>query len=284
MKFLSLFLIIILIFFTNSCSKKKPEYSVIEKDDIEEQMIDAYTKGVEALEDGDAFFAAKKFNEAEILFPQSEWAAKAAIMAAYSYYSQGYYSNSIEELNNYLKQYPNDPQVDYAHYMLAINYFETIVDEKKDLTPLLKAKKGFQYILSEYPNSDFALDAKFKIEYVNDILASKEMYLGRHYIKKEKWIAAINRFKTLIDDYGTTVYVEEALHRLVEIHYKIGLVDEGQKYAKLLGYNYLSGEWYKQSYRVFNKDYEIKKVKKTDKSDKLKIKDRVFKKFKSLYK
>ena len=133
---------------------------------------------------------------------------------------------------------------------------------------MIKAKNKFNFIIQEYPNTDFALDAQFKIGLIEDILASKEMYLGRHYIKKGKWIAAINRFKYVIEIYDRTVFVEEALHRLVEINYKIGLIDESQKYANLLGYNYLSSEWYKKSYKVFNRNYEVKKIKITKKEKK----------------
>ena len=116
-------------------------------------------------------------------------------------------------------------------------------------------------MIENYPNSDFSLDSKFKLELINDILASKEVYLGRHYMKKGKWIAAMNRFKTVIDLYNDTIFIEEALHRLVEINYKLGLEEESQKYANILGYNYLSSEWYKKSYKVFNKDYKINKNK-----------------------
>ena len=155
-------------------------------------------------------------------------------------------------------------------------YYENIIDEKKDLEPLLLSKQKFEFILKNYPDTDFAQDAKFKIGLIQDVLASKEMYIGKYYLKREKWIAAINRFKTILNKYETTIYVEEALHRLVETNYKIGLVDEAKKYANVLGYNYQSSEWYEKSYKIFNQKYalssEIKKEKKS-----------VFKKFKKLF-
>ena len=156
-------------------------------------------------------------------------------------------------------------------------YYEEIVDERKDLKPLIEAKKIFDKLIKEYPDTDFAVDAQFKNELIEDILASKEIYLGKIYQKKGKWIPAINRYKKVVDDYETTIYVEEALHRLVVIYYKLGLVDESKKYAKLLGYNYQSGKWYKESYRVFNKKYESKssKIKKE--------KNFIIKKFQSLF-
>jgi len=259
------FLLIIFCFAIVSCKSSKDEkITIIKEEKIELQMIGAYEEGVEALENGDALFAAKKFNEASILYPQSEWAPKSSLMAAYSYYSQNYYGDAIFELEQFLKTYPKHKRVDYAHFLMAMCYYEKIVDEKKDLKPLIKAKEKFQFVIKEYPKTDFALDSRYKIDLINDILASKEMYIGKHYIKKEKWIPAINRFKTVVTKYDTTIYVEEALHRLVEIHYKIGLTNESKKYASMLGYNYMSSEWYKKSYKVFNQNYKdpIKKIKK----------------------
>ena len=262
-----------------SCSKKE-KISVIQEEDIETQMIEAFREGHEELNKGDVLYAAKKFNEAELLYPQSAWAPKAALMAAYSYYSQSYYGDTIYELERYLKTYPKHENIDYAHFMLAMCYYETVVDEKRDLEPLLKAKKQFIFVMNNYPKTDFAMDSKYKLDLIYDRLAGKEMFIGNHYLKKRKWIPAINRYKKVIEDYNTTVYVEEALHRLVEIHYKIGLTEESKKYAKVLGYNYKSSEWYKKSYKVFNKDYEVKKkeVKKKRK------KGLIWKKFKTLFK
>ena len=273
-KILLLILSILLI----SCSKEE-KISTIEEENIETQMIEAFKEGYKELNKGDVFFAAKKFNEAELLYPQSVWAPKSALMAAYAYYSQSYYGDAIFELERYLKTYPKHKDIDYAHFILAMCYYETIVDVKRDLEPLLKAKKEFEFILNNYPSTDYAMDAKFKIDLINDILAGKEMYIGKHYLKKGKWIPAINRFKKVVEDYNTTVYVEEALHRLVEVYYKIGLTQESEKYAKVLGYNYQSSEWYKESYKVFNKEYKIKKkiVKKKSK------KGLIWRKFKSLF-
>jgi outer membrane protein assembly factor BamD len=270
--------VIILIIFLNSCSKKEEKISMIQEKELRLQMIDAYQEGVKALEEGDVLFAAKKFNEAEILFPQSEWAPKSILMAAYSYYVQDYYYDAISELDRFIKNYPKNKRLNYAHFLLAMCYYEQIVDEKKDLGPLLNAQKEFKFVIKNYPNSDFALDSKFKLDFINDVLASKEIYLGRYYIKKEKWIAAINRFKQVVEHYDSTVYVEEALHRLVELHYRLGLLDESKKYANLLGYNYQSSKWYEASYSIFNKGYEspTKKINK-------KKGNFIIRKFKSLF-
>ena len=253
-----------------ACSQKTEEIKTqVKGDSLKQQMIEAYNSGVVALENGDVLFAAKKFNEAELFFPQSEWAPKAALMASYAYWTQGYYSDSIHELKRFIKRYPKNNDLDYAYYLLAINYYDSIIDEKKDIRPLNEAKKYFEFILKNYPKSDYALDGKYKLELIQDLLAAKEMYLARHYMKKQKWIAAINRLKFVTENYDTTIYIEEALHRLVEVHYKIGLEMEAQKYAKILGYNYQSSDWYKQSYKVFNKNYSsiTNKKKEKDKKD-----------------
>ena len=275
MKYILKLTILLLFIATNSCSKDVKKISKITEVNQEDEMISAYQEGIRSLDDGDAFFAAKKFLEAELLYPQSDWAPKSSLMAAYSYYIQDYYSQAIFNLERFIKTYPQDIRVNYAHYLLGICYYENIGGEKKDLQPLITAKKEFNFVIKNYPKTDFAIDAKFKIDLINDVMASKEMYLGRHYIKKEKWIPAINRFKIIIKDYETTIYAEEAIHRLVEIHYKIGLEEEAEKYAIFLGYNYLSSEWYKKSYKIFNKKYETRKIKKE--------KSGLVKKFKNLF-
>ena len=276
-KFFFLFLILS---FNISCSKDTVKKSVINEKSLDLQVLEAYEEGVKSLESGDVLFAAKKFNEAEILFPQSDWAPKSALMAAYSYYTQDYYEDAIAELIRFTKVYPNHKNLDYAYYLLANSYYEQIVDEKKDLQSILDAKKSFIVVMTNYPNTDYALDSEFKVDLINDTLASKEMYIGRYYFEKKKWIPAINRFRTVIDDFETTIYTEEALHRLVEIHYILGLKNEAEKYANLLGYNYQSSMWYEKSYAVFNKSYE-KNKKNNLKKEKNKNKN-ILKKFKSL--
>ena len=255
--------IIILIFFLNfnSCTKKDEKISIVEEKSLETQMIDTYNEGLEELEKNDVIYAARKFNEAELLYPQSIWAPRAALMAAYAYFSQLYYDDTIVELEKFLQKYKNHPRRDYAYYLLALSHYNLIIDETKDLEEILKAKQYFKIIIKNYPNTEFAIDSEFKLELIEEILASKEMYLARYYVDREKWVPAINRFKTVINDYETTIYVEEALHRLVELHYKLGLVDESKKYAALLGYNYQSSEWYEESYKILNKNY-VKTAKK----------------------
>ena len=271
-------LIIIFSFFVLvSCvnNNKKEINNVITNDDLESDMIEAYNEGLKALNLGDAVYASKKFNEAELLFPQSEWAPKALLMSSYAYWSQQYYSNSISELKRFIEVYPTHNNLDYAYYLLAINYYDSISDEKKDLKSLLESKKYFEIILEKFSDTDYSLDAKYKLDLIQDYLAAKEIYIARHYIKKKKWIPAINRLKTIVNEYNTTIYIEEALHRLVEIHYSIGLENEAKKYAKTLGYNYETSRWYEESYRIFNKDYKTienskKEIKKRSLTDKIK--------------
>ena len=258
MKYVKIFLIIISFILSYSCSKKEKEISYIKETRQDLEIATAYNEAYKALEQNDPYFAAKKFLEAELLFPQSKWAARSALMAAYSFYMQNYYAEALSNLERYLRTYPNDEDLAYAHYLIAMCYYETIEDEKRDSGPLIDAKRKFEFVLKEYPGTDFAMDSKFKIELIQDILASKEMYLGRHYIKKGKWIAAMNRFKNILNNYQQTIFIEEAIHRLVEINYKIGLLEESQKYASLLGYNYQSSEWYEKSYKLFNKEYVLK--------------------------
>ena len=275
------FLFIILFVVLVSCTKKDEiKKSVIKEKSLDLQVLEAYQEGMKNLESGDVLYAAKKFNEAEILFPQSEWAPKSALMAAYSYYTQDYYADTIAELERFLRVYPLSKNLDYVYYLLGISYYEQIVDEKKDLQSIIKAKKYFEIVIKNFPNTNYSLDAEYKIELVNDILAAKEMYIGRYYFDKKKWIPAINRFQTVISIYDTTLYAEEALHRLVEVYYILGLKDEAKKYANLLGYNYQSSIWYEKTYSIFDKKYE-ENIKKRNK-EKTKRK-KTLKKIKSLF-
>ena len=266
--FLKIFLII-LIAFISGCKSNDKNVSIIEERDLDLQMMDAYNEGVKFLDEKYPLKAAKKFNEAELLYPQSLWAPRSSLMSAYSYYYGSYYVDAIEELNRFIEIYPNHERIVYAYYLLGMCHYDQITDEKKDLKSIIDAQQNFKYVLENYPDTDFALDAEFKLELIQEILASKEMYLAKYYIEKEKWIPAINRYKKVLEKFETTIYVEEALHRLVEIHYKIGLIEESKKYAALLGYNYQSSDWYRESYKVFNKDYE--KIKKKRKKKKNKI-------------
>ena len=258
--FKNLLILFISIFLLFSCSKKNNEK--IAELAGEELAVNNYTEGLEALKKGDAFFASKKFKEAENLFSQYDWASKASLMAAYSEYSRSAYSNAVFELERHINNYPASKSISYAHYLIAMCYYEQILDEKKDLGPLLNAKKKFDYIIENYQDTDYAIDAKFKNNLIIDQLAAKEMSIVRFYMKTEKWIPALNRLKMVVNKYERTVFIEEALHRMVEVYYRLGLESEAKHAASILGYNYQSSEWYERSYKVFNKKYKLKKVKK----------------------
>ena len=256
-----IFLIFLLsVFLLFSCSKKNVE--IASKLTEEEFVVSLYAEAVEALKKGDAFYAGKKFKEAESLLPQSEWAAKASLMASYADYSRNSYSDSIFGLERHIKNYPADKNISYAHYLIAMCYYEQILDEKKDLRPLLQAKKKFEFILINFPETDYAIDSSFKLDLIIDQLAAKEMSIARYYMKMQKWIPALNRLKTVVEKYDKTIFIEEALHRLVEVYYKLGLVEEAKHAAAILGYNYQSSQWYERSYKVFNKKYKSKKINK----------------------
>ncbi len=274
-----IFLYLILILSLNFCTKKnEKKIDLIEKSQ-ELQMIEAYNQGIAELEKGDIIYAAKKFNEAEIIYPQSIWAPRASLMAAYAYFSQAYYDDAILELDRFVKKYDKNPNIGYAYYLLALCYYDQIIDETKDMQRIVDAEKYFKIVVNNYQNSEYAIDAEYKLDYIEEILASKEMYLARYYVQREKWIPAINRFKIVVETYDNTIFIEEALHRLVELNYKIGLENEAKKYAKVLGYNYKSGQWYDKTYKIFNKNY--KKISKKQKANK---QNKLIKRFKELLK
>ena len=260
-----LIFIFILTFSIFSCSQNKDIEYEIKKDKVDPYKL--YEEGLDAFGNGDYFYAEKKFSEAELNFKIVELAAKSAVMSSYSLYGINFYTEALENLERYLKKYPADKNVMYAHYLIAIIHYERMSDEKKDLKPLLDAHKKIDFCVDKFPNSDYAIDLKFKKDLIQNQLAAKELYVAKYYISIQKWVPAINRLRKIVEEYEKTVFVEEALHRLVEINYYLGLEKEAKKYAKILGYNYNSSEWFEQSYKVFNQDYEIKEKVKDKKSN-----------------
>tara|TARA_B100000029_G_scaffold328793_1_gene321125 strand:- start:1232 stop:2071 length:840 start_codon:yes stop_codon:yes gene_type:complete len=261
------FISFIFLIFLSTCGS--PEKKVSNQTlSSKEQAVEVYKEGLAALERSDYFFAAKKFGEAEILLPQSDWASKSALMIGYCFYSINFYEDAILNLERFAKTYPASENLSYANYLIAISYYEQILSEEKDIEPLLKSKEKIEFFLKEYPDTDYAIDLRYKLELVINQLAAKEISIARYYIKNEKWIAAINRLKVVVEDYDNTVFIEEALFRLVEIYYRIGLEEEANAAAALLGYNYNSSEWYKRSYKILNKSYSLEpQTKKNVKSD-----------------
>jgi len=251
---------ILIIFLFISCSKTEVELNIPVDTELSYEI---YKEAVDSMRKGDFFYASKKFSEAETIMPKIEHSAKASLMSSYCLYLINFYPEAKANLERFVKQYPSDQKIAYAHYLIAVILYEQILDEKKDINPLIESKKKINFFLKNYPDTEYALDLKFKKDLINNQLAAKEMYVAKYYIKTQKWIPAINRLKVILNDYSETVFIEEALHRLVEVYYKVGLMDEAKSAAIILGYNYNSSEWYSQSYKILNKTY--KTPKKSDK-------------------
>ena len=257
-----IFIILITSILSSCGGNKESEYVPQEKVD----PYKIYEEGLESFKRADYFYANKKFSEAELNFEIVELAAKSAVMASYALYGINFYDDALENLERYLKKYPADKNVIYAHYLIAIIYFEQISDEKKDLQPLLEANEKIDFFIKKFPNTDYAIDLKFKKNLIQNQLAAKELYVAKYYISVQKWVPAINRLKIILNKYQDTIFIEETLHRLVEINYYLGLEEEAKKFAEILGYNYNSSEWFEQSYKIFNKDYKIASKKNIDKN------------------
>ena len=261
------FILLFSIFIIFSCSKKEPE--ALSTPSNQDEAIKIYREGLKDLEDGQFFLARKKFDQSESLLPQTQWAAKSALMSSFCLYSMNFYDDAILNLRRYTKTYPADANIDYANYLIAISYYEQILDEDKDIEPLILSKNEIEKFIDKYPNTDYALDLKFKLDLIINQMAAKELSIARYYIKNEKWIPAINRLKVIVEKYDKTIFIEEALFRLVEIYYRIGLVDEAKAAASMLGYNYNSSEWYERSYKILNKNYQPAIIKKENKEGSL---------------
>ena len=258
-------IIILFLIALSSCSKKQEEiiYQPLEKTN----PYELYKEGLASFEKNDFFFANKKFSEAELNFEETEFAAKSAIMSIFSLYGLNFYEEANENLDRYFKTYPSDKNIIYAHFLQAVIYFEQISDEKKDLKPLLQANKKIDFFLKNFPNTEYAIDLKFKKDLIQNQIAAKELFVAKYYISIKKWIPAIQRLKIIVNKYDKTIFIEEALHRLVEIHYYLGLENEAKKYANILGYNYNSSEWFEQSYKILNENYEFSNNKVIKKDD-----------------
>ena len=210
------------------------------------------------MNNGEFFLASKLFDDSELNIKDLRFAAKSAILSSYCLYRINFYEQSLEKLNRFIGRYPVDTNIPYAHYLSAVISFEQILDEKKDLEPVIVTKEKILEYIKKFPDTEYALDLKFKLDLINNQLAAKELYVAKYYIETKKWIPAINRLKSIVENYEETVFIEEALHRLVEVYYEVGLEEEAKAAAVLLGYNYNSGEWYEQSYKILNKDYKTK--------------------------
>ena len=192
----------LIIFLFISCSKKEP---VVINPALKEMSYEVYKEAVDAMNEGKYFIASKKFSEAEVILPKIEYSAKALLMSSYCLYLISFYEEANTGLERYIIQYPADKNIAYAHYLIAISLYEQILDEKKDISPLLKSKKKIEYFLNNFPDTEYAMDLKFKMDLINNQLAAKEMYIAKYYITTQKWIPAVNRLKSIIENYSETV-------------------------------------------------------------------------------
>jgi outer membrane protein assembly factor BamD len=194
--------------------------------------------------------AAKAFEEVDREHPYSEWATRAEMMAAYAYYMSNQYDDAINAAKRYIELHPGNKDVPYAYYIVGICYYEQISDIGRDQELTHKAMDAFNELVRRFPDSDYARDAKLKLDLATDHLAGKEMEIGRYYEQRKDWVAAINRFRNVVEHYQTTTHVPEALHRLVECYLALGEPEEAQSAAAVLGYNFPGSDWYKRSYAL----------------------------------
>ncbi|WP_436639642.1 outer membrane protein assembly factor BamD [Microbaculum sp. FT89] len=229
--------------------KDEDEFAVIE----EEPAESLYNEGLVLSNSGSFRAAAEKFSEVERIHPYSEWARKSLIMSAYTNYEAKRYTDAITAAKRYVTLYPGSDDAAYAQYLVAESYYNQIVDIGRDQARSEKAAVAYRELIEKYPESEYAVEARGKLEVARDQLAGKEMDVGRYYLSKRQYLASINRFKTVVSDYQTTRHVEEALHRLTESYYALGLISEAQTAAAILGHNYPDSSWYKDSYALLSK-------------------------------
>lgn len=224
-------------------SDEEPEY-------VERPVGELYNQAMDDLLDENYEQAANLFDEVERQHPYSTWASKAQLMAAYAHYQDNSYTDAINALDRFIELHPGNRDIAYAYYLQALCYYERISDVHRDQQMTQQARDALQEVVRRFPDSEYARDAKLKVTLTNDHLAGKEMTVGRYYLNKGHYLAAINRFRTVVKDYQTTTHVPEALHRLVEAYLALGVVDEAQATAAVLGYNYPGSDWYAYSYEM----------------------------------
>jgi outer membrane protein assembly factor BamD len=215
---------------------------------VEKPVEELYNTAMDQLQSGDLTAAAKNFDEVERQHPYSAWARKAQLMAAYAYYQTNKYDDAILAAERFLQLHPGNKDAAYAHYLIAISYYEQITDVGRDQRTTQRALNALQEVVDRYPSSEYARDARLKLDLARDHLAGKEMEIGRYYLKRGQYTAAINRFREVIEKYQTTTHVPEALHRLTEAYLALGVADEAQTAAAVLGHNFPGSEWYRDSY------------------------------------
>jgi len=271
-KFKSFFLLIFF-FFVISCGGKETQ---IKKPEKVPPLNILYKAAFTLYEKGEWKKSVEFFQKVETRYSFSEWSPRATLMIMYIYDEIGERIKTLEYAIKFEKLYPKNKNLDYVEFIIGLTFYEEINVISRDQTNSEAALNQFKKIIKLYPNSIYADEAKLKIDLINEQLAGKQMYIARYYMNNSKWIAAIKRLDIIINEYKTTIYTKEALHRLVEIYYRLGNIKESRKYAALLGYNFNDSNWYKKTYKIVaDKDYIIK-----EKKQKRKLRDRVKKLFK----
>jgi outer membrane protein assembly factor BamD len=220
------------------------------EDYVEKPVEPLYNEAMDAMQRQNYRLAAQLFDEVERQHPYSVWATKAQIMAAYAHYQINQYDEAILSAQRFIQLHPGNKDAPYAYYLIAVSYYEQITDVGRDQRTTENALKSLEEVVRRYPNSSYAQDARLKIDLTRDHLAGKEMAVGRYYLKQQLYVAAINRFRTVVEQYQTTSHTPEALHRLVECYLALGVVSEAQASAAVLGFNYPGSDWYQDSYRL----------------------------------
>jgi len=239
-------------------SEKKKEYT-------ERPVEEIYNEAIDSIQDKRYTDSTEKFDEVERQHPYSVWATKAQIMAAYAYYQANRYDDAIVALDRFIQLHPANKDIAYAYYLKALSYYEQISDVDRDQKMTALALSSLNELVTRFPNSKYARDAKVKLDLTHDHLAGKEMEIGRYYHKQGHYLAAINRFKLVVGEYQTTTHVPEALHRMTEAYYALGLPGEAKKFAAVLGHNFPGSEWYIDSYEMIEKK-QVRQEKKSEKS------------------
>jgi len=233
-----------LLFTLAACSGKKDQVY------IEKPVDDLYNKAMDALLEENYTTAAKTFDEVDAQHPYSVWATKSQLMQIYANFQSGNYNDAVLAADRYIQLHPGNRDVAYAYYLKAVSYYMQIVDVGRDQKLTELALKALDEVVRRFPDTKYARDAKLKLDFTRDHLAGKEMEIGRYYLKRREYLAAMNRFKRVIDNYQTTTHVPEALERLVEINLALGLTNEAQANAAVLGYNYPGSQWYSDAYAL----------------------------------
>jgi len=233
-----------------ACATDEPEY-------VERPVEELYNEAVDSVDAGEYEAAADLFLEVERQHPYSVWATKAQLMSAFCYYSDGQYDDAILAVDRFIQLHPGNRDVAYAYYLKALSYYEQITDVGRDQRNTEQALLALNEVIRRFPDSGYARDSRLKLDLTRDHLAGKEMEVGRYYLNRSNYLAAINRFKTVIEDYQTTTHVPEALHRLSEAYTALGIEPEAQANAAVLGHNFPGSDWYIDSYELVEGETQL---------------------------